>query len=720
MVPINSHFLSFKNDLKNGDFYRIFQNRQYTNIKLQVRAVKKEIYLLEDLWNQRNTLENIGWKSILDRIYTNTSTLIEMIDSEKTLSPKDSLKMLTTLQTIKQYFSSSITILNNSTILESFLHLTHGPHKLPEIKGSFPAQWIVCRNETNQLEVFVLAHGSKRKSATKILTLKILNSAFSISDRNGNIIGHAEFSSQSKSIPNKGHGSFVWEEGYKKEHDKEATNEQIAGLDIEPESVGLLNLLQSVIENEMDSMEWNPWIYCIKKIDLPKRYKLIAGHDLWFKILSPYPWKQHSLYLKAASTKISWKYGKHGKEIQEDYAGIFKKPQEELQNYNECRNVVDDFLRQRLEEYLKSEKEQIIGEPRHLDIDTNRRKAIDNSLKAISEGITNFLNSSFKDESSNLISNEDAKAILSPLHESELKQSHDSRVSISYSSTGLQGIRPSMEDATLLLEFSEKNSTLLAVFDGHCGNYAAFQAHKRYGNKFKTTLETEKGNVFNAFESINNGFQKDLLGKTESGTTAVACYIDQTGLCHTSTLGDSEAWVYRKINGNMKAIPLSILRNFYSPKDEGRALYTMKITVNEWIQSHGKPGRYFPSRHSKNFRHLDHPKRINLSRSFEGDSAKTGSHDDPGIIHKAKFGLFQLIEEDILIVACDGFWNYVPPSGVIATIEEWKKNGIEPLSQKLANAAITKYQSKDNVSVIAAKINANKNKGEIGRMKDER
>ena len=138
-----------------------------------------------------------------------------------------------------------------------------------------------------------------------------------------------------------------------------------------------------------------------------------------------------------------------------------------------------------------------------------------------------------------------------------------------------QGKRTTMEDALFYLEINDDQTdmVLTGILDGHGGDEVSRYAKKWFETKFPDELKKSQGNVHQAFEVSLNNIQNEIIDlKLKSGSTAVICFIDKkTNLIYTATLGDSEANIYRKIEEQLKSIPLSCVRDWGSKEDSARA-----------------------------------------------------------------------------------------------------------------------------------------------------
>jgi serine/threonine protein phosphatase PrpC len=247
------------------------------------------------------------------------------------------------------------------------------------------------------------------------------------------------------------------------------------------------------------------------------------------------------------------------------------------------------------------------------------------------------------------------------------------------------GIRSSMEDTHFYMDV-ELEGILAGVLDGHGGKEVAEYASKRFQEEFFQILQETDRNVHQTFELIIDKIQKEIEKHTQwnfTGSTAVVSFIDRRRhLIYTATLGDSEAFF---CVGN-ESIPFSCVRDWSSQKDGKRVAQSIgKLQPAK----EGEKSRYFiPGIGS-----------TNVSRAF-GDLSFRGTEKRPGIIHKAKITVNLLKEEGVLILGCDGFWDFVTQQELVGLIQI---GSFEELAKKLVKYAIDK-KSDDNVSILALNL----------------
>ncbi len=289
-----------------------------------------------------------------------------------------------------------------------------------------------------------------------------------------------------------------------------------------------------------------------------------------------------------------------------------------------------------------------------------------------------------------------------------------------------QGSRSSMQDRTLIVE--DDSSLLTAVFDGHGDSKAAKYASSRFAELFAHFRSTHK--ISKAFEKTMQAIQTELiesrkmfkdaylvnLKKLENpdqayrttleenpglraklscgGTTACACFVDkQTGRIYTATLGDTEARVYRKIEGIIYSIPLSLVRD-WSDREEALRAKTVHYSVNGFSipLSSQEVKKYEQHLDAKAL--ADPTGGVNVSRGM-------GNLDRPALSQVPICTAFQLKPGDRVLLACDGLWDFIPDE------KQFIQDVIQPnwdrgrfLPQLIKNKALNQYRSTDNISVV--------------------
>lgn len=307
-----------------------------------------------------------------------------------------------------------------------------------------------------------------------------------------------------------------------------------------------------------------------------------------------------------------------------------------------------------------------------------------------------------------------------------------------------KGRREEMEDASFHLDLPE--AVIAGVFDGHGGKEVALKARQLVKKWFLGAWIGSGKNPRVAFERVLSAIHKEVI-KTEElrymGSTALICFIDkQNNLLFTATVGDSEATIYRRSGATIKAIPLSLLNDWKDPKEARRAakaLENEEIKTN-WPKANARELRMprpiwregtliYPSIYRENgvIKYRDAAfGSINLSRAL-GDFHYLGTREKPILLHKPKVTVCLIEQGDILLLACDGLRECGDREGECMQEEEiireielheqelmqqevenqeedlYEGNVLPSLAQRLADCAIERNRSGDNVTTIVIK-----------------
>lgn len=255
-----------------------------------------------------------------------------------------------------------------------------------------------------------------------------------------------------------------------------------------------------------------------------------------------------------------------------------------------------------------------------------------------------------------------------------------------FSISAAQGKRKTMEDQYFLIEFPQ--AAFLGILDGHSGADVAHYASKVFKGEFLAVLNRKKGNVQEAFIYLTTKIQQKICSKEDSfacqGSTAVLCYMDKKAkLIYTATLGDCEAKIYSLNNDKINVTPLSCVRNWASEEDKQRALRLNPHLENKWANLDPKAMRILGS---------------NASRAL-GDKVSKAVSQEPIVTVES------LSKGDTIILACDGYWDYVDEYQAALLVKEYSENAPEKsLSHYLGDYALFKGKSDDNVTVIAVNV----------------
>lgn len=255
------------------------------------------------------------------------------------------------------------------------------------------------------------------------------------------------------------------------------------------------------------------------------------------------------------------------------------------------------------------------------------------------------------------------------------------------SSANIGFTRSTMEDTHFCTQIEQ--GLLFGVFDGHGGSKVAQYVKNQFAMRFAKSLQTANGHVHQAFEAVSDELQSDIASKmlyNSMGTTAVVSFIPKdTKFVYTATVADSEANIYRVINGKMKSIPLSITRNWSHPKEAARAAIH---TDNARLAA-----EYPKTRDTKCLR----AKRINISRAY-GDQELKGTAEKPLLLHKPKISVNELQKDDILVLVSDGIKDYVKESEIVQFFSEPERD-----AEALIDFALEK-SPQDNITAIVVRL----------------
>lgn len=257
------------------------------------------------------------------------------------------------------------------------------------------------------------------------------------------------------------------------------------------------------------------------------------------------------------------------------------------------------------------------------------------------------------------------------------------------------GTRETNQDAEIVTPIKSiySQGILLGILDGHGGDNVSNFAKQVFPKIFHEQLVKTKANVRIAFENTFREIQKEIYQNHKDwtdGSVAVICYLDlKTNLLYTATLGDSEAFVYRQFNDELKSIPLSVVRNWKSKKEALRGIRTGRLILNDKAKS-------------QRLLNASRTSSLNVSRAI-GDVEYY--YEGNGVIQKSKVSVLKVKKGDILLLKCDGVVDSLHESDALKTIRMSLERGSN-IADDLVLAALNSFDySNDNVSVIALCIN---------------
>ncbi len=180
-----------------------------------------------------------------------------------------------------------------------------------------------------------------------------------------------------------------------------------------------------------------------------------------------------------------------------------------------------------------------------------------------------------------------------------------------------------------------------------------------------------------------------------AGTTAVIGFFEKiTRYFHVATVGDSEAVVFRMRDEKIHAIPLSTQNNWATPACVERAKEVLEPPVfAKWSERSAKHRRFPPE------------KGVNLACSF-GDTLML-HNGKTAISHEPDCSLLQLEEGDLIMLGCDGIFDFASLQELIDQVIQpsWNNPSIN-LADRIALFALNKKGSNDNVSAITVRVNS--------------
>lgn len=233
---------------------------------------------------------------------------------------------------------------------------------------------------------------------------------------------------------------------------------------------------------------------------------------------------------------------------------------------------------------------------------------------------------------------------------------------------------------------------ITGVFNGHDGPGVAKRANDLFQEKFQGKLVRHNYNIRKTFTEVINEIHEEIIADKDLDqmrSTAVICFIDKkTNLIYTATLGDCEANIYRKIDGQVKSIPLSCVRNWHSEKDIER-LYNAVVEFGNgcerWWRSVFNKETFFESVRAKRPKGVRYP-------SFQGciNTSRAIGKAPAAVSHKPKVTVNQLQEEDTLVLVCDGLKDFVTEREIIEELTTYCGPGDSAAKQLVDYAVMEK------------------------------
>jgi serine/threonine protein phosphatase PrpC len=267
------------------------------------------------------------------------------------------------------------------------------------------------------------------------------------------------------------------------------------------------------------------------------------------------------------------------------------------------------------------------------------------------------------------------------------------------------GSRPTNDDLHVI--FPTPSGDFFAICDGHglLNGEKILKGEKQLGQEVAeivgTSITTDLPNIIsecnfntkNAFERWARLVQQKIP-IVFGGTTAVVGFYEKiTHFFHLATVGDSEAVVFRKENGKIVPIPMSPLINWETPRyvEKVKRIYSQS-DFEIWSKSLGKRRR-FPLNG------------VNVANAF-GDKCMT-YNNQTAITQEPTSSMMQLKEGDLVLMACDGVFDFVTLDGLIVDVlQHYWDQPDAPLSKIIAQYALDTKNSSDNVTVLCMRVNS--------------
>jgi serine/threonine protein phosphatase PrpC len=276
-----------------------------------------------------------------------------------------------------------------------------------------------------------------------------------------------------------------------------------------------------------------------------------------------------------------------------------------------------------------------------------------------------------------------------------------------------QGKRPANEDTHIMI--STDYGDIFAVCDGH--GYISQrklkeglpQSGQEASQFVASSIRQDLLNIIRECHFDTKRAFKIWADKVQNsmptilaGSTAVIGFFEKVNrYFHVATIGDSESLVLRMQDGIIQAIPMSPENNWATPACVERAKEIFEPEVfDQWEQLPAKMRRFPPNAG------------LNLACSL-GDRLMT-YNNKVGVSHEPDCSLLQLQEGDLILLGCDGVFDF-------AGIHELIDKVIEPhwndphanLANLIAHYALNEKHSSDNVTVITVRVNSETEHAEI-------
>ncbi len=266
-----------------------------------------------------------------------------------------------------------------------------------------------------------------------------------------------------------------------------------------------------------------------------------------------------------------------------------------------------------------------------------------------------------------------------------------------------QGIRPSNEDAHVHKDLPF--GTLLAICDGHgdfdpirsqngikqIGQEVAELVAESIENDLPALIHEKNFNTVEAFKEWCSAMQAKMP-HIRAGTTAAIAFVEKVNLrLHVATIGDTEVVVFRKIGNHLKAIPLSEITNWSTSE------YVEKVRTKLSPEEFAKWEK-LPDKH----RRWPPVGGVNIANTL-GDKMMVYNGQE-ALTHRPECSLFQLEEGDLILIGCDGVFDFVKFRELPFLINHHWDDVDFNVAKFLTRYALEFKGSTDNVSAITLKL----------------
>jgi serine/threonine protein phosphatase PrpC len=306
----------------------------------------------------------------------------------------------------------------------------------------------------------------------------------------------------------------------------------------------------------------------------------------------------------------------------------------------------------------------------------------------------------------------------------------------------IHGLRERMEDAHFCIKIDQ--GRLLGVCDGHDdkGEIARYVV-KCFKEEFSAILKASENiredhvremNVLEAFDKMIEKIEAEVVKKltadpTKGGgaTMAISFIDDKTHKIYTATLGDTEAKIYRNFGKgfkeDIKSIPLSVVRNWLHPEEYEHAIkwFNEQIAGKERLLALGKNTNTLKSEIAELRLNLDKfqkqkeiaTKQKNKELRFPGGDFGTnvsraiGDFYMKAVRHNAFTTVTTLLPGDLVVIGCDGVWDFVNESLLIKKVLEGNmsvagKNFAEEIAHYAKQFHTPAHN--DNITVVTVQV----------------